>query len=101
MTEPVRLGVVGIGWFVGVLTESAKATGMADVVICFARSEEARTSFSEKHCCLPVGDVDEMLGDPEVEREIHRERDGRAREGTALAVVEEFEGITRPTGGVA
>ena len=65
--DRVRLGLVGTGWFGGVLAESAKATGVADVVACYARSEEARTSFAEKHGCLAVGDVDQMLGDPSIE----------------------------------
>jgi predicted dehydrogenase len=65
--DAVRLGVVGLGWFGGVLTESAKTSGAADVIACFARSEEARSAFADKHRCRPVSDLDEMLGDPMVE----------------------------------
>jgi predicted dehydrogenase len=67
MMETVRLGVVGIGWFGGVLTESVKASGVAEVIACYARSEETRSTFADKHGCRAVGDVDEMLGDPDVD----------------------------------
>ena len=65
--ENVRLGVVGLGWFGGVLTESARATGLADVVSCFARSEAARQAFAQTHACRPAASLDAMLADPEVE----------------------------------
>jgi predicted dehydrogenase len=65
--DAVRLGVVGIGWFGGVLTESVRASGQAEVVACYARSEQARTAFAEKHGFRAVGHLDEMLGDPAVE----------------------------------
>jgi predicted dehydrogenase len=65
--ENVRLGVVGLGWFGGVLTESARATGSFDVVSCFARSEESRQAFATAHGCTPVPTLDAMLADPAVE----------------------------------
>jgi predicted dehydrogenase len=65
--ETVRLGVLGTGWFGGVLTESARTSGLAEVVACYARSEDARTAFAEKHGCRAVGSVDELLGDPEID----------------------------------
>jgi len=65
--ENVRLGVVGLGWWGGVLTEAAHASGLADVVACFARSEEARAAFAERHGCGAVADLDAMLDDDGVE----------------------------------
>ncbi len=65
--EKVRLGVVGLGWFGGILTESARASGLADVVSCFARSEETRRAFSAEHDCPPAATLDALLGDPAVE----------------------------------
>lgn len=65
--ENVRLGMVGLGWFGGALAEAARATGLADVVACFARSPEGRAAFAEKHGCRAVGDLDEMLGDPDID----------------------------------
>jgi predicted dehydrogenase len=65
--ETVRLGVVGLGWFGGVLAESARSSGVADVVACYARTEETRAAFAEKHGCRAVGDLDEMLADPGID----------------------------------
>lgn len=65
--DTVKLGVVGIGWFGGVLTEAARSSGLAEVVACFSRSPEARTAFADAHACRSVQDLNEMLGDPAVE----------------------------------
>src|SRR5207342_3874911 len=65
--ESVRLGVVGLGWFGGVLTASARATGLADVVSCFARTESSRQAFADAHGCRPATSLGAMLADPEVE----------------------------------
>jgi predicted dehydrogenase len=64
--DTVRLGIVGLGWFGGVLAESARASGVAEVVSCFARSADTRSAFAEKHGCRAAADLDEMLADPEV-----------------------------------
>lgn len=63
----VRLGVVGVGWFGTELTRAARETGLAEVVSCFARSEERRRAFAEEHACRPVGSLDAMLEDPAIE----------------------------------
>jgi predicted dehydrogenase len=65
--DTVRLGVVGLGWFGGVLAESARSSGAADVVACYARTEDTRAAFAEKHGCRAVGDLEEMLTDPGVD----------------------------------
>jgi predicted dehydrogenase len=65
--ETVRLGIVGLGWFGGVLAESARSSGVADVVACYARTEDTRAAFADKHGCRAVGDLDEMLTDPGVD----------------------------------
>jgi predicted dehydrogenase len=65
--DPVRLGVVGLGWFGGVLTASARMSGAAEVIACYARSEQARSAFARKHSCGAAGDLDELFGDPRVE----------------------------------
>jgi predicted dehydrogenase len=65
--DTVRLGIVGLGWFGGVLAESARSTGVADVVSCYARTEDTRAAFAEKHGCVAVGDLDELLADPDVD----------------------------------
>lgn len=64
--DTVRLGLVGLGWFGGVLAESARASGVAEVVSCYARSADARATFAEEHGCRAVHDLETMLEDPEV-----------------------------------
>jgi predicted dehydrogenase len=65
--ETVRLGVVGLGWFGGVLAESARSSGLAEVVACYARTGDTRAAFADTHGCRAVGDLDEMLADPGVD----------------------------------
>jgi predicted dehydrogenase len=65
--DTVRFGVVGLGWFGGVLTEGVKNAGVGDIVACFSRSVDARTAFAMKHGCRMVARLDEMLGDPEID----------------------------------
>ncbi|MGH2631569.1 MAG: Gfo/Idh/MocA family protein [Actinomycetota bacterium] len=65
--ENVRLGVVGLGWFGGMLAGAAQGTGLADVVACYSRSAERRSAFAETYGCRAVGELDEMLGDPGVD----------------------------------
>jgi predicted dehydrogenase len=63
----VRLGIVGLGWFGGVLADSAERSGTADVVSCFARSSETREGFAERQGCRPAESLEAMLADDEVE----------------------------------
>jgi predicted dehydrogenase len=65
--EMVRLGAVGLGWFGGVLAEAARASGEAEVVSCFARSEDGRRAFAEAHGCTPAESLGALLGDPAIE----------------------------------
>jgi predicted dehydrogenase len=64
--EPVRLASIGLGWWGGVLAEKAAAGG-AEVVRCFARSEESRQEFGVTHGARPAASYDEILADPDVE----------------------------------
>lgn len=65
--EKVKLGVVGVGWFGTELTRAARETGLADVISCFARSDERRHAFAGEHGCRAADSLDAMLEDPEIE----------------------------------
>jgi predicted dehydrogenase len=65
--DTARLGIVGLGWFGGVLAKSARASGVAEVVSCYARTAETRKSFADEHGCRAAGDLGELLDDPEVD----------------------------------
>jgi predicted dehydrogenase len=64
--EQVGLGVVGLGWFGGVLADAVGPIEGADVVACFARSEASREAFAAAHGGEPVGSLDELLGDSQI-----------------------------------
>ena len=64
--EAVRLGAVGLGWFGGVLADAARASGEAEVVACFARSDEGRRAFADAHGCTPVESLEALLEDPTI-----------------------------------
>jgi predicted dehydrogenase len=65
--ETVRLGAVGLGWFGGVLAESARASGEAEVVACFSRSDEGRRAFAEAHACTPAESLEALVEDPTIQ----------------------------------
>ncbi|HUF58273.1 MAG TPA: Gfo/Idh/MocA family oxidoreductase [Actinomycetota bacterium] len=65
--DTVGLGVVGLGWFGAVLADSARSSGVADVVACYSRTEDTRVAFAEKHGSRAVTDLDEMLADPAID----------------------------------
>ena len=60
-------GLIGLGWWGGVLTAAARASGAADVVTCYARSPEARAGFVAKHGCRAAESLDALLDDPAVD----------------------------------
>jgi myo-inositol 2-dehydrogenase / D-chiro-inositol 1-dehydrogenase len=65
--DRVRLGILGLGWWAGVLAEAAQTTGAAQVVTCFARDPDHRTKFAADHGCRAADSLDALLADPEVE----------------------------------
>jgi predicted dehydrogenase len=65
--DKARLGVVGLGWWGGVLTNAARKTGRAEVVGCFARSPETRMQFAAANGCRPFESYQAMLDDSELQ----------------------------------
>ena len=65
--EKVRLASLGLGWWGSELADSVARTGRAEIVSCFARNEEGRSRFAEKHGSRTAGSLEELLGDPQVE----------------------------------
>ena len=63
----VRLGFIGLGNWGNRLASAAERSGAAEIVRCFARTEETRAAFAEKFTCRPAASLDELLGDDEVE----------------------------------
>ena len=63
----VRLGFIGLGNWGNRLASAAERSGAAEIVRCFARTEETRAAFAEKFACRPAASLDELLGDDKVE----------------------------------
>jgi predicted dehydrogenase len=67
MSEKVRLASVGLGWWGGVLADGVEAGEDAELVSCFARSEDARSAFADSRGIRHAATYDELLADDEVE----------------------------------
>jgi len=65
--EPVRLGVVGLGWWGGELADAAARSGAAEVVACYARTESARLAFAEARGCRAATSFRELISADDVE----------------------------------
>jgi predicted dehydrogenase len=66
--EKVRLASVGLGRWARVLARGAQRGDVIELVSCFSRSEEKRTSFSEEFgITRSAKSYEELLADPEVE----------------------------------
>jgi predicted dehydrogenase len=65
--DKVRFGVVGVGWWGGVLADAVRETGLADVVSCFARSADARGAFAHQRSCRAADSFEALLDDEEVD----------------------------------
>ena len=60
--RPVRVGLVGVGWWGGVLANATRTTGDIEISGCYARSSESREAFAAEHGCEPAESLDELLG---------------------------------------
>lgn len=67
MTRPVGLASIGLGWWGNVLAEAATSDGKAQVVACYARTQETRDAFASKHGCKAAVSLEEIWEDPAIE----------------------------------
>lgn len=65
--DPVRLGVVGLGWWGRTLAAATARSGAAEVVACFARTEAVRQRFADDVGCRAASSLAELLGADDVE----------------------------------
>jgi predicted dehydrogenase len=64
--DEVGFGVVGLGWFGGVLADAVNAVEGAGLVACFARSEPARRAFADAHGGDAASSLEQLLEDPRI-----------------------------------
>ena len=66
-TEPVKVGIIGLGRWARVLTRAAKNTDRLKIVSGYSRSDEKRTEFQNEFGVPSVADMDTMLADPAIQ----------------------------------
>ena len=66
MTEPVKVGIVGLGRWARVLTRAAKKSKDIEIVAGYSRSEEKRSAFARDMCVPSVPDMKTLLADPAI-----------------------------------
>ncbi|HSM39662.1 MAG TPA: Gfo/Idh/MocA family oxidoreductase [Afifellaceae bacterium] len=65
-SEPVKVGIVGLGRWARVLTRAAKQSDKLQIVAGYSRSEEKRNAFASDTGVPSVPDMQTMLSDPEI-----------------------------------
>jgi predicted dehydrogenase len=63
---PLRVAVVGIGWWSDVLADAIKRSQALEIVTCFTRSDEKRRAFADKYGCRAAASYQEILDDASV-----------------------------------
>lgn len=66
-TNPVQIGLVGLGYWGTRVAEAAAATPEITITRCFARTEATREAFAATYGCRPASSYAEMLADDDIE----------------------------------
>jgi predicted dehydrogenase len=65
--EPLRVAILGIGWWSDVLADAMKRSNKFQIVACFTRSEEKRRTFARKYGCSAASSYEAILKDPSID----------------------------------
>lgn len=65
-TEPVKVGIVGLGRWAKVLTRAAQKSAKLEIVAGYSRSEEKRSAFEAEFGVKAMSSMDALLADPEI-----------------------------------
>jgi predicted dehydrogenase len=66
MSNPVKVGIVGLGRWAKVLTRASKQSDKVQIVAGYSRSAEKRDSFAKEMGVPAVPDMQTMLSNPEI-----------------------------------
>lgn len=66
-SDKVRLGVIGVGRWAGMLAGALERGGEGEIITGFSRTEETRKAFEKEVGCRSASSLDELLNDDEVE----------------------------------
>jgi predicted dehydrogenase len=67
MSDPVKVGIVGLGRWARVLTRAAARSPHIKIAACFSRTEDKRVAFTHETGVPAVADLAAMLRDPAIE----------------------------------
>lgn len=67
MRKRVRLGLVGLGWWGGVLADAVNRSDHAELSTCFARTPETLNAFAKKYECRASPSLHALLEDDHVD----------------------------------
>jgi predicted dehydrogenase len=65
--KPLRVAVLGIGWWSDVLTDACKRSNLFDIATCYTRSPDKRAAFATKYKCAQAESYEQILSDPSIE----------------------------------
>jgi len=60
---PLRVAVLGMGWWSDVLSDAIKRSDEMEIAACFTRSEDKRQAFAKKYGCRAAASYEEILND--------------------------------------
>jgi predicted dehydrogenase len=66
MTEPVKVGIVGLGRWAKVLTRASKSSDKLTIVAGYSRTEEKRKAFEHEMGVAAAPSLETMLADPDI-----------------------------------
>jgi len=69
--KPLRVAVVGIGWWSDVLADACKRSTLFDIATCYTRSPDKRAAFAKKYNCAQADSYEAILADPSIEAVIN------------------------------
>jgi predicted dehydrogenase len=75
-TRPLRVAVLGIGWWSDVLADAAKRSDAIDITACYTRSDDKRAAFAAKYGCRQAASYEDILADASIEAIINTTPNG-------------------------
>jgi hypothetical protein len=82
---PLRVAVLGIGWWSDVLADAVKRSKDIEIVACYSQSEDKRRAFAAKYDCSAAASYDDILGSPSIAAILNTTPNNVHLQTTALA----------------
>jgi predicted dehydrogenase len=82
---PLRVAVLGVGWWSNTLADGMKRSEKFEIVSCFTRSQDKRQAFAKKYGCAAAPTYEAILDDPLIEAIINTTPNNAHLETTRMA----------------